>query len=226
MNKIITILSIFLMSFQAQALVGTIGEMSEGDTSHVLARVYAFGSPNKVIIHIRVESSSDESSNSNRRYFLFDLPVDDYLKIFNSEDEVSGEVGIGIGDRNKLVYEAKGSSGNRVISLIEKIYDDSHSLAQENHITIEIESSDDGKKVASIHFEAKRKAMNGSLSVVESNKNENLEVHSGVVVYDGEVFCRIKTEEQLKIAVKYLRVDICGSLLHRSMRREGASLKE
>ena len=204
MNKIITILSIFLISFQAQALVGNIGVggMSEGDTSHVSVRVYAFGSPNKVSIHIwnkRVVSSSDESSNSNRGYSSFDLPVDHYLKIFNSEDEVSGEVGIGMGDKDKLVYEAKGSSGNRVISLIEKIYDDSHSLAQENHITIEFGSSDDGKKVASIHFEAKRKAMNGSLSVLESNKNENLEVHSGVVVFDGRELCsckRIETEEQ------------------------------
>ena len=174
MKKIIAILSILFLSFHAQALAaGQIGE--ENSENAYLFSVSRY--EDRAIIEIRTKQEEDQNFSSD--FFpeynpptgiRLSIPVEHYLKLFNTGDSFSDEVK-SLNLTSTTTYTANGPLNNRTIHIEKNTFYDDILLQESTIIDIKIHG-----EVASISYKSYHKNGSGENVLDYSNTAENLKI--------------------------------------------------
>ena len=172
LSKKLAITLIALINISASALVGGFS----GQGSDINFDIMDFQEPNTVGIDIKLDGGND----SKYRSVFFNLNVDDYIAIFNTNQVVNGNK---VRSGSIVSFSASGAVNDRKVRFETESLDDNDEVAQKEVTTITMKN---GK--ASVNIEAYRRKQIlfyvGKLKKVSETETVNLVINNdGVGLY-------------------------------------------
>ena len=187
MKKIVLLLIILLSCNLYAQLLGKIGY----EENYLEIMIMSYQHPNTVMVEIGAQAT-----NATRSYLTyFEIPVNEYMAIFNSDISVKSEY-------DNVEYKAWGTVQTRKIVFQRTIIDDYDNIAMKDIITIDL-----AQKSMKIDLYRRKKIAfgGGKLKKTETIRLNGLEITEGISLYNdnrNDFIGRIVTAAGLEKAVR------------------------